>query len=330
MKSAPLLYLSRADVRRALPMPAAIAAMKEALIDLGAGGVTMPPRTKMSLPGGAGAVLLMPSSSALEKKMAVKFLTQFPGNRSVGLPLIQALVILADAADGRPLAILDGRALTSLRTGAIAGLATAALARAESSVAAVFGAGTQARALLEAVASVREIHDARIFDTVPGAAAEMASEMGASLGLALTAAVDPAAALRGADIVCTATTAKAPVFEDRDLEPGSHINAVGVFQPEFAEIPPETVQRARVVVDQREAAFEEAGDLLRPFAAGLIGRGHFSTELGEILAGKAPGRRGPLEITLFKSVGLAVQDLYAASRAYASALRLGIGTELPR
>lgn len=330
MNALPLLYLSSAAVRQALPMAAAIETMKAAFRELSGGGVTMPPRMKMTVPGGMGIVLLMPAHSAEENRLSLKFLTLFDANRDLDLPLIQALVILADAGTGAPLAILDGAAVTALRTAAAAGAATDVLARPDARSFALFGAGIQARAQLEAVASVRPIHQVRVYDLNAGAAAALAGEMSERLGLAVQAVPDPAAALRGADIVGTATTSRVPVFDDRDLAEGTHINAVGVYQSERAEIPPQTVLRARIVVDQRQAAFEEAGDLLQPLAAGMIGPDRFDTELGDVLLGRAVGRRTAAEITLFKSVGLAVQDLYAASRAYENALRAGIGLELPR
>jgi len=330
MNRYPYLYLGAEGVRRALPMAAAIEAMVEAFRELAAGGASMPPRTKLSVPGGSGTVLLMPSFSSSQRRLALKFLTLYENNRSLGLPLIQALVILADAESGSPLAILDGAALTALRTGAVSGAATAVLARPNACRAAIFGGGTQARAQLEAVYAVRPLVEARVFDSNVGAAAAFAGEMGERLGLTVRPVPDAASALREADIVCTATTARDPVFDDRDLASGTHINAVGVYQPERAEIPPSTVARARIVVDQREAALEEAGDLLRPLAAGLIGRERFDVELGDVLLRRVSGRRADDEITLFKSVGLAVQDLFAASRAYVNALTQGIGLELPR
>jgi ornithine cyclodeaminase/alanine dehydrogenase-like protein (mu-crystallin family) len=239
-------------------------------------------------------------------------------------------VILADAETGTPLAILDGSALTALRTGAVSGVASDVLARPAASTAAIFGAGIQARAQLEAIAAVRPLREARVYDSDAGAAAAFARDMAAKLAIDVLAVPEAGAALKGADIVCTATTSRSPLFEDRDVAGGTHINAVGVHQPERAEIPPETVRRSRVIVDQREAALEEAGDLLQPLAAGLIGREKLETELGDILLGRIPGRVSTDEITLFKSVGLAVQDLYAASRAYDNALCSGIGVELLR
>jgi len=330
MNAPPLLFLSSAAVRQALPMAAAIEAMVGAFKDLALGSATMPPRTRLSASGNKSVILVTPALSEGISRLGLKFLTLYESNRAAGLPLIQALVILADAQTGTPLAILDGAALTALRTGAVSGAATNVLARPESSVAAVFGAGVQARAQLEAMASVRTLREARVYDKDAAAASAFAREMSERLGFAVRAAPDAASALRGADIVGTATTSRVPVFDDRDLAEGTHINAVGVYQPDRAEIPPETVRRARVVIDQREAALEEAGDLLQAMPGDKAGRDFFDTTLGDVLLGRIPGRRSAGEITLFKSVGLAVQDLYAASRAYVEARGLGIGIELPR
>jgi ornithine cyclodeaminase/alanine dehydrogenase-like protein (mu-crystallin family) len=330
MSRPPLLYLSPDDVRRALPMSTAIDSMAGAFKDLVSGCVTMPPRTRLSVSGGAGVILLMPSLSEGISRLGLKFLTLYEGNKAAGLPLIQALVILVDSETGTPLAILDGAVLTSIRTGAVSGAATNVLARPESTVAAIFGAGVQARAQLDAIAAVRTLREARVYDKDAAAASAFAREMSERLGFAVHAAPDAAAALRGADIVSTATTSRVPVFEDRDVADGTHINAVGVYQPDRAEMPPETVRRARVVVDQREAALEEAGDLLQAANGETAGRDFFDSTLGDVLLGRIPGRRSASEITLFKSVGLAVQDLYAASRAYDNALRSGIGIELAR
>jgi ornithine cyclodeaminase/alanine dehydrogenase-like protein (mu-crystallin family) len=292
--------------------------------------VTMPVRSIIPAAGGAGTVMLMPCLSDGNARIGLKFLTIYEKNRAAGLPLIQALVILADAETGTPLAILDGESLTALRTGAVVGAATDALARPDAVVAAVFGAGVQARTHLEAVASVRRLRLARVFDMDPASAATYAREMTARLGFEVLAATDPAAALRGADIVGTVTTSRRPVFEDRDVAVGTHINAVGISQLDRAEIPPATVKRARVVIDQMAAALEEAGDLVQPLDDALFPPAHIATELGDVLLGRAPGRLTPEEITLFKSVGLAVQDLYAAARVYDKAVRLGLGLELPR
>jgi alanine dehydrogenase len=325
----PLLYLSSEDVRRALPMADAVEAMKDAFLALSARRVGLPARTRLPLEGD-GLALIMPCSDPEIGAASLKWLGFRPSNPSRGLSVIHAMVILADQKSGAPLGILEGSALTALRTGAASGAATDVLARRDAATAAIFGAGAQARTQLEAVKAVRPLARARIFDLDRGAAGAFADEMSRRLGLPVEAAASAADALAGADVVCTATTATEPVFSDGGIRPGTHINAVGVFDRLYAEIPSETVARSRVFVDHLEAALEEAGDLLRPLSAGRISRSHFETELGTVLAGRAEGRRAPDEITLFKSVGSAVQDLYAAERAVANARRLGLGTPLNR
>jgi ornithine cyclodeaminase/alanine dehydrogenase-like protein (mu-crystallin family) len=329
MTRPPLLYLGGDDVRRSLPIISAIETMRNAFKDLASGAVDMPLRTRIDSPA-RGITLIMPGRSAGISRQVLKLLTFYEGNPPAGLPLIQALVLLTDDATGTPLAVLDGTALTALRTGAAAGVATDALARPGASVAAVFGAGVQARAQLEAVAAVRSLREAHVYDPDTDAADSFARDMSAKLGIAVRREADASSALRGADIIGTATTSWIPVFADLDVADGAHINAIGSYQPEKAEIPPRTVSRARIIVDQREAALEEAGDLLQPLAAGLIGRERFEIQLGDVLLGRAEGRRSASEITLFKSVGLAVQDLYAAARAYENARHGGLGRELPR
>jgi ornithine cyclodeaminase/alanine dehydrogenase-like protein (mu-crystallin family) len=183
---------------------------------------------------------------------------------------------------------------------------------------AVFGAGVQARTQLEAVCCVRSIRRARVYDADPAAADRFAVEMSRQLGLPVERAADSAQVLADADVICTATTSPVPVFDDRDVKPGVHINAVGSYKPTVTEIPAATVCRARVVVDHRASALEEAGDLLVPFRAGMIGEEVLGTELGQIVLGQKPGRTSADEITLFKSVGVAIQDLCAAARVLAN------------
>lgn len=327
--NAATLYLSAEDVRRALPMADAIEAMRDAFVQLSSGQVTLPARQHMNVPDENGVALVMPCHSAAQKFFCVKFITLFRENRRRGLPLIQSLVILSDATSGEHLAVLDGGALTAIRTGAASGLATGVLARPDAAAAAVFGGGVQARTQLEAVCHARPICRASVFDPNEEVAKRFAVQMSDQLGLPVRHAESPAAALAGADVICAATTSSAPIFQDRELSPGAHINAIGSYRPEVAEIPAETVCRARVVVDHHASAMEEAGDLLAPLRQGLIGRSHLRTELGEILLDRAEGRRSHEEITLFKSVGVAIQDLCAAARALENARRLNLGVPLP-
>jgi len=325
---AKLRFLSGSDVTRALPMAQAVEVMKKAFADLSSGQVTVPPRTHMALAEAGGDALFMPSYSPSQERMGVKIVTLFERNRDTHLPFIQALVVVLDATNGSPIGVMDGATITAIRTGAASGAATDVLARRDATVAAIFGAGTQGRTQLEAVCAVREISQARIFDPDRAAAETFAREMSQSLGLAVQAAADSTRAVAGADVICTATTADRPVFDDADLSDGVHISAVGSHRPNVREIPPETVARARVVVDQAAAALEEAGDLIMPMRAGLIRRDHVTTELGSVVAGMAPGRQDDGQITLFKSVGVAVQDLAATGKVLENAEQMGLGTEL--
>lgn len=317
--------LTAADVRRAVSMPEAIGLMRAAFAELSAGRATAPVRTALTLPAHEGRALFMPAYQPSTERLALKAVTIFPGNAARGLPLIHALVLLFDATDGRPLALLDGEALTALRTGAAAGLATDLLARPDADVAALFGAGVQARTQLEAVAAVRPLRRVYVFSRTRAAAETFATEMRARHDLDVRVADDPAR-LREAAVVCTATTSVRPVFAPEHLAPGTHINGIGSYRPDMAEVPAETVAAARVVVDQREACLAEAGDLIQPLRRGLISEDHLAAELGEVAAGLRPGRTTPTEITFFKSVGNAVQDAAVAAHAAAVATRDGFGT----
>jgi len=275
-----------------------------------------------------GDDLIMPCHSATLGIFSLKTVTVFDKNPQRGLPTIQALVILTDDATGSHMVVMDGASLTALRTGAASGLATDVLARSDAASVAVFGAGVQARTQLEAVCCVRTIREARVYDANPAAADQFAADMTDYLGLPVQRADTSAIALADVDVVCTATSSPKPVFNDNELPPGAHINAVGVYRPEMAEIPASVVCRARVVVDHLDSALEEAGDLIGPLNQGLIQQSHIATELGQILLGQSPGRSNASEVTLFKSVGIAIQDLYAGARALDHARQLELGTRL--
>jgi ornithine cyclodeaminase/alanine dehydrogenase-like protein (mu-crystallin family) len=309
-------------------MREAIAAMRDAFAQLARGEVDLPTRLRLEAPAEHGAALVMPCHSRAFKLFSLKNVTVYSGNPQRGLPMVQSTVLLTDGTTGTPLAVLEGASLTAIRTGAASGLATELLARADAATAALIGTGVQGRTQLEAVCCVRPIQVARVYSRNREAAERFAAEMSRQLGVAIEAVGSSAAAVQEADIVCTATGSSTPVFDDRDLPPGAHINAVGSYLPEMVEIPAATVVRARVVVDHQAAAREEAGDLLAPFHQGLIAESHFRTELGEVALGRAPGRSGRDEITLFKSVGVAIQDLCAAARALENARWFGIGKVL--
>ncbi|MCP4375467.1 MAG: hypothetical protein GY794_04745, partial [bacterium] len=285
MPHSKLIYLSAADVRRGLPMCDAVDAMKQAFAQLSSGQAIVPQRIHMPLPHAGGDVLFMPAAGIDAGLISMKIITLFEGNHAKGLPFIQAIVTLLDGEDGRPLAIMDGASLTAIRTGAASGAATDLLARPDAESVAIFGAGEQAKTQLEAVCTVRNIVRASVFDQSTLAEVEFESEMSKRLGIPVTAAISPKENLAGADIVCTATTSETPVFDDADLEPGTHVNAVGSYKSHVREVPSETVVRARVVIDETTAILEEAGDLLIPIADGLIGRDHIYAEVGQIVLG---------------------------------------------
>ena len=319
--------LSARDVARALPMKEAIRSAKEAFVALSGGRAVQPPRAVISRPDGRGEALFMPAWIEGGAFMGVKTVTLFGDNPGRGLPRLQALLCLFDGETGTPRAVMDAAALTAIRTGAASGAATELLAREDADTAALFGAGVQGRTQLEALCAVRPVREVRVFDPDRARAEAFARAASERLGLPVRAAASPAEALEGADVVCTATTATAPVFRDGELAPGAHVNAVGAYKPEAREIPGDTVRRALVVVDHRPAALAEAGDLLVPMKEGLIGPEHIHAELGEVAAGRRPGRTAPEQVTLFKSVGTAAQDLSAAAHVLAAAERLGLGTE---
>ena len=323
-----LRFFSARDVAQALPMREAVEAMKEAFRQLSAGEAIVPQRTHIEAREPQGDVLFMPSYLPAAGRMGLKVITLFGGNAALGLPRIQALMQVFDAATGSPLAVMDGASLTAIRTGAASGAATDILARPDAAVAAIFGAGPQAQTQLEAMVAVRPVRRARVFDADAHRAAAFAREMASRLGIPVEAAASASAAIAGADVVCTATTSSVPVLADADLAPGVHINAVGSYKPTVREIPGETVCRALVVVDHRPAAMAEAGDLLIPMEEGILARGTAFAELGEIIAGRKAGRESADQVTLFKSVGVAVQDLAAADRVLANAARLNLGTEI--
>ncbi|MBM4464533.1 MAG: hypothetical protein FJ014_03015 [Chloroflexi bacterium] len=325
-----LRVLSKQDVQQAVPMREAIEIVKDAFAQLSAGKAVVPLRTQLPVERHAGVALFMPAYLSESDDLGVKIVSVFPRNLEMGWPTIFALVVVVEASTGRPLAVMDGTYLTALRTGAASGAATDLLARQEARVAAIFGAGAQGRTQLLAVCEVRDIERAWVYDVNPQAAERCVQEMRGKgrIPADLKIASSPAEAAREADVICTATTSKTPVFADEDLKPGVHVNAVGSFTPQMQEIPEQTVRRARLVVCSREACLAEAGDLIIPIVKGLITEGDIYAELGEIAAGIRPGRENPDEITLFKSVGNAVQDVSVARALLTRAEMLGLGIEV--
>lgn len=327
-----MLILKADDVRKALPMEEVIEAMKQAYASLSDGRAEVPLRTRLPIPDHDALAIFMPAYVHTDEAdaLAVKIVSIFPNNPPRGLPYIQAAVIAFEAGTGHASALLEGSSLTAIRTGAGSGVAIDLLARKDSKVAAIFGAGVQGRTQLEAACAVRKIEKAWIYDSDANRAEAFAREMAGkgSLPADLKPASSPRQAVQDADIICTATTALMPVFADADLKPGAHISAIGSYTPEMAEVPPETIVRARVFVDSRSAVLAEAGDLIQPIQKDLITEAHVRAELGEIILGRKAGRESDSEITYFKSVGVAVQDAIAAQLALKNAKARGLGREV--
>ncbi len=300
--------LSAADVQASVDMAGAIEAMREAFTALSDGTATVPVR--LALETEHGVTLFMPAHLASSGSMGAKVVSVNAGNTERGLPMIQAVVLVLDPETGRLLALLDGTWLTALRTGAVGGLAADLLSRADSSTVALFGAGVQARTQLEAVRCVRPITDVRVVDRIGDSADALVDELS---GVTARRVDDPDEAIDGADIVIAATTSSTPVFDGSKIAAGTHVTGVGSFTTEMREVDTALVMRARVVVDQREAILAEAGDIVGPISEGMVDESVISAEIGEIVLGAQPGRTSADEITFFKSVGNAVQDIAVAA-----------------
>ncbi|MBF6590029.1 MAG: ornithine cyclodeaminase [Ktedonobacterales bacterium] len=327
-----MLILTRDELRQAVPMEAAMEAVAAAFAQLSSGRATVPLRPHIPLSAADDLCLVMPAYLPETGALGVKVLTLVPSNPTQhGLPAIQALVLLFDAATGEPLALMDGAYLTALRTGAASGVATHLMARADAHVLALFGAGAQALAQTWAVCAARRITRVWIVNRTSAHAEQLAQELrtfGTPIPVDVRVAPTARAALAEADIVCCATGSPVPLFADADVRPGTHINGIGAHLPTRREVPGETVARARVIVDQRQAAWAEAGDLVLARADGLIDEGHVVAELGEIALDRIPGRRDETQVTFFKSVGNAAQDIAVAQLASTRARELGLGTHI--
>lgn len=328
-----MLILNSQYIRQALPMQDAIAAMKAAYASLSNGTAVVPLRTRLPIPSRDALSLFMPAYMRTDstEALAVKVVSLYPSNPPRGLAYIQAAVMVFDPETGRALAVLEGSTLTAIRTGAGSGAAIDLLARKDSKTVAIFGAGPQGKTQLEAACTVRDIENAYIFDTNREKAEAYIRELAGRGRIPgdIRMAKSPREAVESADIICTATTSTAAVFDDKDLKKGVHISAIGAYTPDMQELPIETVARARIVVDSRATINEEAGDIVKTMQAGLIHESDIHAELGEIVLGMKPGRQSDEEITFFKSVGNAVQDASAAQIALknAHAMKLGIEVE---
>jgi ornithine cyclodeaminase/alanine dehydrogenase-like protein (mu-crystallin family) len=324
-----VLILSHSDVLAALPARACADAMATVLAEHATGRTYLPLRSVMSPPDAAGFMGLMPGWRGPDHAaatFALKAVCIMPGNPARGLDAHQGLVTLFDGESGRPTAILDASAITQIRTAAVTAVATRVLARPGARTLAIIGAGTQARAHLGALAGAGDFEQVRIYAPTQAHARALA-EPGGHGGAELRVAQSAEEAVRGADVVVTATSSREPVLRRDWLMPGAHVNAVGASTPRAREIDTATVAASALFCDSRESLRNEAGEFQLAITEGLIGgEEHIRAELGEVLAGLAPGRRDDGELTLFRSLGLAIEDLAAAQTAVAAAAERGLGT----
>jgi alanine dehydrogenase len=324
------LLLSRQDVQAVLTMQAAIEAVEEAFRQQALGNLIMPLRTAIRIPEYKGLHLGMPAYIGGETDaLGLKVVTVYPGNPAkYDLPTTIGTLLLNDPRTGALLSIMDAGLLTAMRTGAVSGVATKYLARQDASVVGVFGAGVQARTQLMAMCEVRAVARALVLDVSAEAQCAYCDEMSAQLGIEVVPENDTRQLVEVADILIAASSAHQPLFDGAWLRPGTHINGIGSHSPTARELDTRTMLRSKVVVDLREAALAEAGDLMIPIEEGAMTADHIHASLGEVVAGQRRGRESREEITLFKSVGLALQDVSTAVKVYQLALEKGVGQEV--
>jgi len=322
------LLLSRNDVAQVLEMADCIDVVEKAFAELASGTAVLPLRTSITPPEGLS--LYMPAYLKELGALACKVVTVYKNNPTKhNLPTTIGKVLLQDPKTGDVVCIMDGGYLTAVRTGAASGVATRYLARdAKGQVAGIFGAGVQARTQLWAVAVARDLSKACVYDLSKEAVDQFASEMSDKLSLDIVKADSPESVLEQADIICTATSSSTPLFDGEKVRAGTHINAIGSHTPNARELDTAIVKRSKFVADTVEACLNESGDIIIPIQEGALDKSHIHAELGEIIIGKKPSRESDEEITLFKSNGLAIQDVATAKLVYDRAVQQGIGTEV--
>jgi ornithine cyclodeaminase len=320
--------LTERDVRALLPMPDLIASMASALAQFSAGAVRQPVRTVLEVGETRAYFGVMPAALDHPPAVGAKLVTVYERNHEKGLPSHLATIVLLDHATGALRAIVDGRYITEARTAAVSAVSVRHLARADAGVLAVIGSGVQARSHIEAIRHVRSLEDVRVWSPNRAHREAFVADVRGATGLAIRAVDDATAAVRGADIIVLATSSRTPVIRDEDVADGAHVVGVGACRPDQREMPAALVARARVFVDSKAAAFKEAGDLLLAMGEGLIGADHAAGELGEVVSGRVRGRETDRQVTIFKSLGLAVEDVVSANLAVTRAEPAGLGTAL--
>ena len=323
-----MLVINQSEVIQALPMRACVELMRETLTALAKGEAVQPLRTHIATPDRRGILGMMPGYLAPARALGIKILTIFPANEGTAIDSHQGAVLLFEEERGTLIALLDATAITGIRTAAVSGLATDLLAPADAGDLAVLGAGTQALTHVEAMMAVRSIRRLRLWNRTPMRGQRLATLIESRFNQKVEVCSSVEAAVTGADIICTTTAARQPILESRWVTPGAHLNVVGSSIPRTRETETALMVRARLFVDVRESALNEPGDIVIPLQEGAITADHIVAELGELASGLKTWRRGEGDITLFKSQGIAIEDIAAARFVYDAAKRLGLGTEI--
>ncbi len=320
--------ISQSEVPALLPMEECMAVMEGALATLARGDAVLPLRPMLRLPDQSGIMGLMPAYLASPAALGVKVITVFNANHGTEFDSHQGVVLLFDTTHGNLLAMIDASSVTAIRTAAVSGVATRLLAREDASDLSIIGSGIQADTHLEAMLLARSIGRVRVWSRTPANARAFAERAGRRHGVTVERASSAREAVDGADIVCTVTSSREPVLEGAWLAPGAHVNAVGSSTATARELDSAAIARASLFVDRRESALNEAGDFLLARADGAVDDTHIRGEIGELLIGGAKGRRTRDEVTVFKSLGLAVEDVAAARHIHATAVARGVGLEV--
>lgn len=321
-----MLVLSEKQVESLIDIDELIAALEQSHIQYSTGKAVMPVRLVVPLPQIQGRITSMPGFLNEDKALGMKIVTYFQENPQRYLPAILGTILLFSAETGKLMAVMDGSYITAIRTACASAMATKVLANGETPVLGILGAGVQARAHIQALTRVRKISQIKIYSPSGASAVGVKRDLEPMLKIAIDATASAEEAVRNADLVVTGSTAKEPIVKTDWFKAGVHINAVGSHRPDYREIEGPLVARASVFVDSRDAMMAECGDILLAMKERLIDETHIRGEIGEVLAGLKPGRRGAGEVTLYKSVGIAIQDVAAAHLVYGKARKLGIGT----
>jgi alanine dehydrogenase len=325
------LLVNHREVAGLLPMRECIDVMADAFRALAIGEASLPLRQVMKLPGSPNLFGIMPGQIGLSGRdrhrsaLGAKVITVFPGNESTPLDSHLGVVLLFEAEMGQLLAIIDASSVTAIRTAAVSGVATKLLSNPDAGDLAILGAGVQAMTHLDAMKTVRTLRRVRVWSRSSARREQFIEKAKQKFGVTVELMPSAQACVEGADIICTVTASREPVLQGAWISPGAHINAVGAALPTARELDSAAVARSKVYVDRRESALAEAGDVLIPMSEGAFGAEHIRGEIGGVLMGSDPGRESPDEITLFKSLGLAIEDLAAARHIYDKGVALGTG-----